>query len=150
VPTFNHDLRFAQKFSPSSSSSRSPPRSRRSGGSHRPSPWPCETRTSTCLSFATISSGFYRFLGIWSSLMPNDILQVGPLQRGRISNTTPYQHLALLRHQEMSALRSRWGNIGHGVAMRNRAFISLRIPGFMRNAATERFEGTLIQSPSKG
>src|SRR6516225_1227279 len=26
--------------------------------------WPCETRTSTCRSFATISSGLYRFLAI--------------------------------------------------------------------------------------
>src|SRR3954454_2129277 len=46
---------------------------------------PCETRTSTCRNFATISSGLWCFLGIWSSLMPKDILQVGPLQRGRIS-----------------------------------------------------------------
>src|SRR3954462_7145340 len=26
--------------------------------------WPCETRTSTCCNFATISSGVYRFFGI--------------------------------------------------------------------------------------
>ena len=26
--------------------------------------WPCETSTSTCLSFATISSGLYLLLGI--------------------------------------------------------------------------------------
>src|SRR6266542_5565922 len=26
--------------------------------------WPCETRTSTCRNFATISSGLYRFLAI--------------------------------------------------------------------------------------
>src|SRR3954447_7956099 len=26
--------------------------------------WPCETRTSTCRNFATISSGVYRFFGI--------------------------------------------------------------------------------------
>ena len=26
--------------------------------------WPCETRTSTCRSFATISSALYRFRGI--------------------------------------------------------------------------------------
>src|SRR5215468_3385258 len=26
--------------------------------------WPCETRTSTCRSFTTISSGLYRFLAI--------------------------------------------------------------------------------------
>src|SRR5271169_1988023 len=26
--------------------------------------WPCETRTSTCRNFATISSGVYLFLGI--------------------------------------------------------------------------------------
>src|SRR3954467_10031921 len=47
---------------------------------------PCETRTSTCRNFATISSGLWCFLGIWSSLMPKDILQVGPLQRGRITS----------------------------------------------------------------
>jgi hypothetical protein len=26
--------------------------------------WPCETTTSTCRNFATISSGVYRFFGI--------------------------------------------------------------------------------------
>src|SRR5262245_36208469 len=42
--------------------------------------WPCETRTSTCRSFATISSGFYRFLAIAVLLDVKDIPQVGPLQ----------------------------------------------------------------------
>src|ERR1039458_1460232 len=47
-------------------------------------PWPCETRTSTCRSFVTIS-GLCLFLGISVLLlMPKDILQVGPLHRGRI------------------------------------------------------------------
>src|SRR5215471_20358258 len=48
--------------------------------------WPCETRTSTCRSFATISSGLYRFLAIAVLLDVKDIPQVGPLQWGRISN----------------------------------------------------------------
>src|SRR5262245_56437454 len=41
--------------------------------------WPCETRTSTCRSFATISSGLYRFLAIAVLLDVKDIPQVGPL-----------------------------------------------------------------------
>jgi hypothetical protein len=48
--------------------------------------WPCETRTSTCRNFATISSGFYRFLAITVLLDVNDIPQVGPLQWGRINS----------------------------------------------------------------
>src|SRR5215813_6317903 len=46
---------------------------------------PCETRTSTCRSFATISSGLYRFLAITVLLDVKDIPQVGPLQWGRIN-----------------------------------------------------------------
>src|SRR5215469_14257844 len=46
--------------------------------------WPCETRTSTCRSFATISSGLYRFLAIAVLLDVKDIPQVGPLQWGWI------------------------------------------------------------------
>src|SRR5262249_39991864 len=46
---------------------------------------PCETRTSTCRSFATISSGLYRFLPIPGLLDVKDLPQVGPLQWGRIS-----------------------------------------------------------------
>src|SRR5262245_26092466 len=49
--------------------------------------WPCETRTSTCRSFATISSGLYRFLAISVLLDVNDIPQVGPLQWGWITAT---------------------------------------------------------------
>src|SRR5262245_60001128 len=45
---------------------------------------PCETRTSTCRSFATISSGLYRFLAITVLLDVKDITQVGPLQWGWI------------------------------------------------------------------
>src|SRR5215831_15372424 len=48
--------------------------------------WPCETRTSTCRNFATISSGLYRFLVITVLLDVKDIPQVGPLQWGRISS----------------------------------------------------------------
>src|SRR5262252_7366960 len=47
-------------------------------------PCPCETRTSTWRSFATISSGLYRFLAIAVLLDVKDIPQVGPLQWGRI------------------------------------------------------------------
>src|SRR5262245_18163931 len=47
---------------------------------------PCETRTSTCRSFATISSGLYRFLAIAVLLDVKDIPQVGPLQWGRITH----------------------------------------------------------------
>src|SRR5215813_14906515 len=47
--------------------------------------WPCETRTSTCRSFATISSGLYRFLAITVLLDVKDIPQVGPLQWGCIT-----------------------------------------------------------------
>src|SRR5262245_65459539 len=46
--------------------------------------WPFETRTSTCRSFATISSGLYRFLAIAVLLDVKDIPQVGPLQWGWI------------------------------------------------------------------
>src|SRR5262249_55874657 len=49
--------------------------------------WPCETRTSTCRSFATISSGLYRFLVIAVLLDVKDIPQVGPLQWGWIMVT---------------------------------------------------------------
>src|SRR5262249_14974166 len=51
--------------------------------------WPCETRTSTCRSFATISSGFYRFLAITVLLDVKDIPQVGPLQWERIRPARP-------------------------------------------------------------
>src|SRR6516165_9894619 len=51
--------------------------------------WPCETRTSTCRSFATISSGLYRFLAIAVLLDVKDIPQVGPLQWGWISYALP-------------------------------------------------------------
>src|SRR5262249_15976624 len=51
--------------------------------------WPCETRTSTCRSFATISSGLYRFLAIAVLLDLKDIPQVGPLQWGWITGTKP-------------------------------------------------------------
>ena len=56
--------------------------------------WPCETKTSTCRSFATISSGLYRFLAITVLLDVKDIPQVGPLQWGRITSTlarSPYR-----------------------------------------------------------
>src|SRR5215813_9849833 len=54
---------------------------------------PCETRTSTCRSFATISSGLYRFLAITVLLDVKDIPQVGPLQWGRINEKKDKQRL---------------------------------------------------------
>src|SRR6516165_222325 len=62
--------------------------------------WPCETRTSTCRSFATISSGLYRFLAIAVLLDVKDIPQVGPLQWGWIT-------LSLIRCGGPSATRTR-------------------------------------------
>src|SRR5215813_7623166 len=58
--------------------------------------WPCETRTSTCRNFATISSGLYRFLVITVLLDVKDIPQVGPLQWGRIKEVDlreVYRHI---------------------------------------------------------
>src|SRR5262245_1805125 len=55
--------------------------------------WPCETRTSTCRSFATISSGLYRFLAIAVLLDVKDIPQVGPLQWGWITWPSLIWHL---------------------------------------------------------
>ena len=66
-------------------------------------PWPCETRTSTCRSFVTISSGRASSSAYRSSLMPNDILQVGPLHRGRIKRLhTPTADPAPLGDQQAS------------------------------------------------
>src|SRR5262245_7605006 len=59
--------------------------------------WPCETRTSTCRSFATISSGLYRFLAIAVLLDVKDIPQVGPLQWGRISQLNPIQSNGVIK-----------------------------------------------------
>src|SRR5260221_5169284 len=58
--------------------------------------WPCETRTSTCRNFATISSGLYRFLAITVLLDVKDIPQVGPLQWGRISEVPTEKFAAKL------------------------------------------------------
>src|SRR6516165_2614494 len=58
--------------------------------------WPCETRTSTCRSFATISSGLYRFLAIAVLLDVKDIPQVGPLQWGRITSSRSHSRDGLV------------------------------------------------------
>src|SRR5262245_28712939 len=68
--------------------------------------WPCETRTSTCRSFETISSGLYCFLAIAVLLDVKDIPQVGPLQWGWIS-----ADLAMTEHPA-SWLRAR-PRLGH-------------------------------------
>src|SRR5262245_1562124 len=74
---------------------------------------PCETRTSTCRSFATISSGLYRFLAIAVLLDVKDIPQVGPLQWGRIRTTRPrlgrrcfgrFNQREIVRHARISHL----------------------------------------------
>src|SRR4029453_16163264 len=59
--------------------------------------WPCETRTSTCRNFATISSGLYRFLAITVLLDVKDIPQVGPLQWGRITMNPPINASSCVR-----------------------------------------------------
>src|SRR5215469_18619121 len=64
--------------------------------------WFCETRTSTCRSFATISSGLYRFLAIAVLLDVKDIPQVGPLQWGRINGLRCF--MIELRETEVDAL----------------------------------------------
>ena len=53
--------------------------------------WPCETRTSTCRSFATISSGLYRFLARAVLLDVKDIPQVGAafLHQAADADATP-------------------------------------------------------------
>src|SRR6185369_3460323 len=54
--------------------------------------WPCETRTSTCRNFATISSGVYRFFGIAVLLhvkRHSSGRTTSPLQRGRITCPWP-------------------------------------------------------------
>src|SRR5262249_35395398 len=66
--------------------------------------WPCETRTSTCRSFATISSGLYRFLAIAVLLDVKDIPQVGPLQWGWIRGLPAS---ALYRARQHGTVRNR-------------------------------------------
>ncbi len=44
---------------------------------------PCQIKTSTCLSFVTISLGLYRFIPICDPRVPN--CRGGPLKRGRLS-----------------------------------------------------------------
>src|SRR5262249_9270048 len=60
--------------------------------------WPSETRTSTCRNFATISSGLYRFLAIAVLLDVKDIPQVGPLQRGRITEQQGFPEFSVSLH----------------------------------------------------
>src|SRR5215831_1650033 len=78
--------------------------------------WPCETRTSTCRNFATISSGLYRFLVITVLLDVKDIPQVGPLQWGRI-NVTQLFGLCLSVHRSprRSAAMARAGPLLPGL-----------------------------------
>src|SRR5262249_41433850 len=67
--------------------------------------WPCETRTSTCRSFATISSGLYRFLAIAVLLDVKDIPQVGPLQWGWIMGVRPKRTRLARSHTPPQILR---------------------------------------------
>src|SRR5262249_38265066 len=66
--------------------------------------WPCEARTSTCRSFATISSGLYRFLAIAVLLDVKDIPQVGPLQWGWIKGGLKFLEAAHVK-DVLSVLR---------------------------------------------
>src|SRR5215207_1218666 len=52
---------------------------------------PCDTRTSTCRSLATISSGLCPFFAISVLLRFEPIPQDGPLRRGRISMTSRHR-----------------------------------------------------------
>src|SRR5262245_9254022 len=72
--------------------------------------WPCETRTSTCHNFATISSGLYRFLAITVLLDVKDIPQVGPLQWGG----SPRQNISAHRRKAIPAGRKTCGKILEG------------------------------------
>src|SRR5215470_17610706 len=67
--------------------------------------WPCETRTSTCRNFATISSGLYRFLAIAVLLAVKDIPQVGPLQWGWISAAPVSVEFSLMAKQATDTRR---------------------------------------------
>src|SRR5450755_1752644 len=63
--------------------------------------WPCDTRTSTCRNFATISSGVDRFFAIAVLLDAKDILQVNgggsPHRRGRVDVSLVRQLRTFLR-----------------------------------------------------
>src|SRR6266487_4110463 len=54
--------------------------------------WPCETRTSTCRNFATISSGLYRFLAITVLLDAKTYLKSDHFNGGgsSVTFTTPH------------------------------------------------------------
>src|SRR5262249_50912887 len=66
--------------------------------------WPCETRTSTCRSFATISSGLYRFLAITVLLDVKDIPQVGPVQWGWITMSSRFLPVGPRSYEMISKL----------------------------------------------
>src|SRR5262249_34972762 len=83
---------------------------------------PCETRTSTCRSFATISSGLYRFLAITVLLDVKDIPQVGPLQWGRITNRAT-------RRAWASPSKQTWFGVANG-EMQAETFAHLRLASY--------------------
>src|SRR5262245_10174502 len=60
--------------------------------------WPCETRTSTCRNFATISSGLYRFLAI------TVLLDVKRHTSSRTTSTGPDQNLELMPRTRLRLL----------------------------------------------
>src|SRR5262249_1443134 len=74
---------------------------------------PCETRTSTCRSFATISSGLYRFLAIAVLLDVKDIPQVGPLQGGWIMGVSGHRSASLRRKLKRSSAADATSREGH-------------------------------------
>src|SRR5215212_1912340 len=72
---------------------------------------PCETRTSTCRSLATASSGRCFLLAISVLLRFKPIPRGGPLQWGRISSAEQRQDLPLTRDEAERILRapaSKW------------------------------------------
>src|SRR5262249_53140565 len=88
--------------------------------------WPCETRTSTCRNFATISSGLYRFLVITVLLDVKDIPQVGPLQWWRITLVDP-------KPEQEDAL--------HRLAAQERAVLALEPERIVRAVASDYLRG---------
>src|SRR5215467_1805067 len=77
--------------------------------------WPCETRTSTCRNFATISSGLYRFLAIAVLLDVKDIPQVGPLQWGESTTGLVFlmEVLSIQGHTFSIAVQDLFGALEH-------------------------------------
>src|SRR3954454_16631008 len=82
--------------------------------------WPCETRTSTCRNFATISSGVYRFFGIAV------LLHVKRHSSGRTtSKGEDHQPCAIARRQQLPASQGCDGGLVRFYKDTNRVAISV-------------------------